>query len=710
MRARRVSARALASAAACVVALVSRASCVVASRSIVVVGSVNADVIARVARVPVDGETLVAVAPSIERAHGGKGANQAVAAARLSRCGALERGGASFVGKFGADDAGDAMRAALGSEVDLSHSSRSAIGSSTGLGFVMLTNDGGASAVVVPGANALDWHEDDATLASELRAATTGASTLMLQREVPERVNLIAARVAREVGVRTIVLDAGGSHDPVSEELLSLVDYVAPNESELAGMAGVAVDSLESDEAVIEAARKVAGKSQVRVLCTLGARGSALVGAVEADVLRVAPSKLPPGSREVDATAAGDAFRAAFAVAMSEGKSEREAMRFASAAGALAVTKLGAMPSLPLRRDVDELLGEESSCAADLATAKRDSSSPSIEDELAAQRFASRLNSMKSRMDLFPDREPDVPEVFNLIKRMGRARGITHVFFNYPEHFVAKDGTLLSAATLREKVVEQKLLPGAVCVRFPEEPFRLGGFTNPDPAVRSQAVALVRKTCETAAALGADEVVIWPRYDGYDYNLQADYAAAWDNMVRGYKAAASSEECAALKVSVEFKPTDEKSRFSFIPSTGAALLLVDSVGEPNFGLTLDVGHMLAAGENPAQSVVMAAARNVLFGVQLGDGHSRLGAEDGLMFGSVHTNAALELVAALRERGFAGILYFDTFPLNEDPLAEASANVDAYRRFHVRVAAAAAALTTAASSHDALIAFDALVRA
>ena len=155
-------------------------------------------------------------------------------------------------------------------------------------------------------------------------------------------------------------------------------------------------------------------------------------------------------------------------------------------------------------------------------------------------------------------------------------------------------------------------------------------------------------------------------------------------MIVGYKAVASSEECRSLKLSVEFKPTDEKSRFSFIPTTGAALLLVDAVGEPNFGLTLDVGHTLAAGENPAQSIAMAASRNALFGVQLGDGHTRLGAEDGLMFASVHPHAAMELVRALRRISYAGVLYFDTFPLNEDPVAEAERNARVFRDFYARI--------------------------
>lgn len=672
--------------------------------SIAVVGSVNADVIARVGTsVPRRGETRAATAARVERACGGKGANQAVAASRLT----CERGGkAAFVGRFGEDEAGTTLRRALRRETDVSGSVTMARGSGieTGMGFVMLTDDGSPSAVVVGGANALGWNADDEALASEFREALRGAKTVMLQREVPERVNVIAATVAREIGVRTIVLDAGGSFHAADEALLALVDYVAPNESELAGMAGMRVEEVSSgDEAVVKAARIVAGTSRVAVLCTLGSRGSLLVRGE--DVTRVEAMELPAGAKEVDATAAGDAFRAAFAVAMAENKSERDAMKFASAAGALAVTKLGAMPSLPFRSDVDEFLGVSDTCR----TSPISSSSSSSEAAIEALRFASRLNSMKSRADLFTDAEPDVPEVFNLIKRMGRVQGVHSVFLNYPEHFIGPDGNELAAVELRDKILAAKLRPGAVCVRFPEEPFRLGAFSNPDGVIREHAATLARKACATATALDADEVVIWPRYDGYDYNLQADYATAWEDMIVGYKAVASSEECRSLKLSVEFKPTDEKSRFSFIPTTGAALLLVDAVGEPNFGLTLDVGHALAAGENPAQSIAMAASRNALFGVQLGDGHTRLGAEDGLMFASVHPHAAMELVRALRRISYAGVLYFDTFPLNEDPVAEAERNARVFRDFYARIVDVEVEIEDAIASRDAIRALDAASR-
>ena len=171
------------------------------SRVVVVVGSVNADVIARVERVPLVEETVSTTSASTSFAVGGKGANQAVAAARLAMVSSTTAGGVDtgavgatslsstssssddvmFVGKFGSDEYGTRMWNELETEVDLRASTRSAIGSASGIGFVMLNGEGLPSAVVVGGANALDWNEDDAALERAVAEATRGASTVMLQ-------------------------------------------------------------------------------------------------------------------------------------------------------------------------------------------------------------------------------------------------------------------------------------------------------------------------------------------------------------------------------------------------------------------------------------------------------------------------------------------------------------------------------------------------
>jgi sugar phosphate isomerase/epimerase len=149
--------------------------------------------------------------------------------------------------------------------------------------------------------------------------------------------------------------------------------------------------------------------------------------------------------------------------------------------------------------------------------------------------------------------------------------------------------------------------------------------------------------------------------------MQIDYQAAWRRTVRSFQELADGCAPGGVNVSLEWKPTDPDARYSVVPSTGAALLLAAEVGRANFGLTLDVGHLLAAGENPAASVAMAASAGRLFGLQLNDAHGRLGAEDGLAFGSVNQGMALELVHWLQRVGYEGPIYFDTFPKRQDPV-------------------------------------------
>jgi sugar phosphate isomerase/epimerase len=218
---------------------------------------------------------------------------------------------------------------------------------------------------------------------------------------------------------------------------------------------------------------------------------------------------------------------------------------------------------------------------------------------------------------------------------------------------------------------------GAVCLRYPSK-FARGAMNHPDPALRRDAIELTKEAAQAAIDLGCGEVVIWSAYDGYDYPFQVDYDETWKQIVEAFQ-----EICDAypnIKFSLEYKPTDENTRFFTVPSSAAALLLVDEIDRPNMGLTLDVGHMLMSGENPGQSIALVGRRKKLFGVQLNDGFTRLAAEDGLMFGSVHPSKALEIMYQLRRTGFAGHFYFDTFPQRTDPVLEAEYNIRQVKRF------------------------------
>jgi len=678
--------------------------------SIVVVGSLNVDIIVA-SRPPELHETVVAVEPRARFAMGGKGANQAVAAARLV-AGARP---VKFVGVFGNDAHAVELEAELRANgVDVSLSER-AHDLPSGQGFVMLSPDGAASSVVIPGANSR-WPTDEAELARRMEAATRGAAVVMLQREIPDRVTLAAARAARARGA-LVLLDAGGVDDSIPPELLSAVDYVMPNESELARQTHMPADT---DDLAFAAAEALAGAGAARVLATLGARGALLVSVSDADSggffrARFPAAEVPGGGRVTDATAAGDAFRAAVAAFLAEDRDVATAKtrgetadgalvsarvaRAAAAAGALAAGAVGAVPSLPSRAAVAEMLppgdvevwgleSDSGTCAGASRAASAADASAAADPDACPLRFGSRLNSMRSRADLLERDEGRVPlDLPEMVQRLGSAKGVDLVDFNYPQHLRGA-----RADDVARALEVAGLAAGAVAVRFPAEPFRRGGaFTNPDPAVREAAGDVVAEACAWAAAIGAARgVIVWPQFDGYDYHFGANHAAAWARAARSIRDAVDRPECRAHRVSFEFKPTDPSARFATVGSTHAALALVREVARPGrFGLTLDLGHLLAAGENPAASAAAAMAEGALFGFHLGDAHSRLGAEDGLAFGSVHAAGALELVYTLRAARWDGHAYFDTFPEAEDPVREAQYNARAFRRFWRRAGRAGA---------------------
>mmetsp|Transcript_9701 Transcript_9701/g.24880 ORF Transcript_9701/g.24880 Transcript_9701/m.24880 type:complete len:681 (-) Transcript_9701:510-2552(-) len=573
---------------------------------ILVVGSLNVDITLEVDRLPERGETITTADPNSGRtACGGKGANQAVAASQL--CDASAGRSTKFVCQFGNDGHAPMLEKTLSERgVDLSSAGHSTTAPS-GSGYVLLCGDGTVSSVVVGGSN-VDWPES-----TDYAALVSGAGIVLLQREVPEAVNMAIVKAANAQGV-PVLQDAGGEDRPISDELLSMITYLSPNLTELARLTGLPTST---DDEVLEAARSLLKRGAQNVLVTLGSRGSLLVGeaAGEEGLLRQECAAVP-GGVVVDETGAGDCFRAGFTVALVEGRPIKECMRFAAAAGAIAVSRMGAVPSCPHRDETAALANTISpGPELDLRGGGGDSLDKVEEvDEMARLGFASRLNSMKDRLDLW---EGD-NDVLGWVERQGTIKGLTMVDFNYPQHL-----SELSYDDARGALSSAGLKAGAVCLRFPKE-MQAGAFTHPDEAMRAKAIKLTKEACEWATELGAEEVVVWSAYCGYDYSLQVSYPEVWSQVVEAFR-----EVCDAypqIKVSLEFKPTDENTRFFVVPSSGAALLLANEIDRPNFGLTLDFGHCLAAGENPAQSAAMVGSAGKLFGVQLNDGYQRLGAE------------------------------------------------------------------------------------
>ena len=302
--------------------------------AIVVFGSINIDLVVRTPRLPAPGETLTG--HTFFTAPRGKGANQAVACARL---GVPTR----MVGRVGDDLFGEQLRASLRSFGVQDDGVLTTPGPS-GVALIAVDDTAENTIVIVPGANGAVSIAD----IPRLEAVLDGARILLVQLEVPIETVVAAARAAHTRGV-TVILDPAPAL-PLPDELYALADIITPNEHEATTLTGIAV---HDDQGAIAAARALIARGARRVALKLGARG-ALTADAEGEQFW-SPFTVTP----VDTVAAGDAFNGGLAVALSEGRSFNEAIRWGLAAGALSVTRHGAQPSMPERNEVLTLLAQE---------------------------------------------------------------------------------------------------------------------------------------------------------------------------------------------------------------------------------------------------------------------------------------------------------------------------------------------------------------
>jgi ribokinase len=296
---------------------------------LVVVGSINLDLTFRTPHLPRPGETVLG--RPLLQGHGGKGANQAVMAAKLG-------GRVTMVGRVGADAFGAAALANL-----RDHGIESAFvvtdpGRPTGVAAIIVDDAGQNCIVVAPGANAAVSAEDVGVAAAAIRTA----AWVLAQLETPTEATLAAFELARSVSVATLLNPAPAAELP--DELLSLCDLCVPNETELARLTGLPVGTLEEVERAAEELRRRGPRA---VVVTRGEHGALIVdGSGSAAV----PA---PAVRAIDASGAGDAFIGALAVALAEGRPLREAAVWACAAAAISATRPGTQASFPGRAEVD---------------------------------------------------------------------------------------------------------------------------------------------------------------------------------------------------------------------------------------------------------------------------------------------------------------------------------------------------------------------
>jgi ribokinase len=302
-------------------------------KGILVIGSLNMDMLVEMVKMPVLGETVLG--RTISYKTGGKGANQACAAGKLG-------GKVRMLGCMGRDEFGQKLVGSLGASGVETGYLKESNDQPTGLAVIYVDHNGDNSIVVIPGAN----NECDVEYLKASDEQFQWCDYVVLQMEIPYDAVWYGIKRAKELG-KVVILNPAPAPETIPEEILTLIDYITPNETELATLSGIGGGSRE---AVIQGARVLIQRGVSHVVVTLGDQGAMVAGKAGEQFYSARKVKA------VDTTAAGDCFNGALAVALAEGQGEDQTIGFANLASSIAVTRKGAQESLPLRDELRKVL------------------------------------------------------------------------------------------------------------------------------------------------------------------------------------------------------------------------------------------------------------------------------------------------------------------------------------------------------------------
>ncbi len=276
-------------------------------------------------------------------------------------------------------------------------------------------------------------------------------------------------------------------------------------------------------------------------------------------------------------------------------------------------------------------------------------------------KFATRLNSFKSKWS-----SKDKPSIRLLIERASKVEGLTHVDLNFPDH---SDPSLKEISIITS---DCGLSINGLAMRYYTNPaFKLGAFTNPNKQVRQEAIDLTKRAIDELREIDSNLLTIWLGQDGFDYGFQVDYKKVWDDEISAIKEVAEyDKDCL---VSIEYKPNDPRA-YSLLSNLGTTLLAIKEINLNNIGVTIDFAHILYSNEQPALVAALIDKHSKILGLHLNDGYGKR--DDGLMVGSVHQLATIELLYYMAKSRYDGPIYFDTFPdtTDLDPEKECELNI------------------------------------
>lgn len=278
-------------------------------------------------------------------------------------------------------------------------------------------------------------------------------------------------------------------------------------------------------------------------------------------------------------------------------------------------------------------------------------------------KLATRINSF------MPKFNKDLDAIFKEFSRIG----LSHVDLNYPEHFSNHSG-----AEMKALLDKHNLKANGVALRFREE-FINGELGNNDQEISQHALALCKDAMDICREIDGEVVTIWLGFDGFDYSFQINYEKVW-NQIRDCMIAIA-DYAPDVKLSIEYKPFQPRA-YAFIDSLGLAMTMMSEIDRDNVGITLDYCHMLMKHENPAYGASILGSRQKLFGVHLNDGYGLN--DDGLMIGTSTPVKTFEFLYYTKLHNYDQAIYFDTFPIIEDPIAECECNMKMIKKIDAKI--------------------------